>query len=670
MYDLSTAIRLDALWPMAINAFRKNPLLGSGYATLNKSQPTEFTEAESTDNDYLRSLGETGALGFLTFFGTVLFLLVLVWRKLAVLNDILLFSAGAALAGLITGLLTNAIYIDVFESSKVAFSFWAISGTILAGVNLSVLDKSKTIPYPSIPGLPGFIKNTQKKLAAFVKGDRFFLILVLLLALALRIYKINTPLADWHSWRQADTSAVTRNFVKHGVNLFYPTYDDRSNVASGLDNPRGLRFVEFPLYNLASVIVDRIFVGYNVEVSGRLTSILAALASIVFIYSLTRKYIGRWEASMAAIFYAILPYNIFFTRVILPEPFLVFTSSGMLYFFDKFVSLGSEDIKNKYTVQRLLFILINLLLSLAFTVFSLLVKPFAVFLFIPMIYLWFKYFGIHIRSTAGIILFFALSSLPLILWRIWISNFPQGVPAYTWLFNGDNIRFKGAFFYWIFADRLVREILGYWGLPILILGILNKTKKEGWFFYLWLISMIAYLTVVATGNVRHDYYQTITIPIIVIFMAKGVTFLFELTRDKVSRMATFGVLIILLIFTEMFGWYHIRDLYNINHPEIVEAGRSLERKTSDKALVIAPYNGDTAFLYQTNRAGWPIMENSLEEMVKKGADYYVSVNFDSLTKELIAQATDEDPLKRKYKLIEQTPTFVIIQLVADKELPK
>src|SRR3989344_3450887 len=50
MYDLSTAIRFDALWPMAIKGFAKNPLLGSGYATLNKSNLTDFTEAESTDN--------------------------------------------------------------------------------------------------------------------------------------------------------------------------------------------------------------------------------------------------------------------------------------------------------------------------------------------------------------------------------------------------------------------------------------------------------------------------------------------------------------------------------------------------------------------------------------------------------------------------------------------
>ena len=244
------------------------------------------------------------------------------------------------------------------------------------------------------------------------------------------------------------------------------------------------------------------------------------------------------------------------------------------------------------------------------------------------------------------------------------------MPAYTWLFNGDGIRFKGAFFYWIFADRLARLILGYWGLPLLIFGIIAKLKKEGWLFYWWGISMLMYLTVVATGNVRHDYYQIITIPIVVVFLAKGVVFLLDLAGHVVSRFTVYILLFFLVLFCEMFGWYHIRDYFNINHPEIVEAGKALERKSHNQSLVIAPYNGDTAFLYQTGRSGWPVIEDSIDAMINKGADYYVSVQFDDLTKELIQEATEQDISKRRFKLIEQTNNYVIIQLVPDESLPR
>ena len=132
-YGLSSAIRFDALWPRAIAGFMKNPLLGSGYSTLTKEQVGQFTEAESTDNDYLRTLGETGLLGFIAFFGSIGYVVYLLYR--AVSNQETpewvkgLFTA--VVAG-IAGLLVNATYIDVFEASKVAFTFWAIVGATLA----------------------------------------------------------------------------------------------------------------------------------------------------------------------------------------------------------------------------------------------------------------------------------------------------------------------------------------------------------------------------------------------------------------------------------------------------------------------------------------------------------------------------------------------------------
>ncbi len=670
IYDLSTAIRLDALWPRAINGFKRNPILGSGYSTLNKLQQNEFTEAESTDNDYLRSLGETGVLGFVTFFGTLLFIVYFIWRNLTIIRDPIFFSVAVGVAGLVIGLLVNAVYIDVFESSKVAFSFWSIAGFTIAGI--SILQKERKIPAirPKIVDFADFKTNFFSRFNKFIKSDLFILICILILAFTLRLYKINTPLADWHSWRQADTSSVTRNYVKHGVNLLYPTFDDLSKVASGKNNPNGFRFVEFPLYNFAAVFIDKIFVGYNLEVSQRLTSIFATLGSIIFLFLLVRKYLGRKEAVLSAILFSILPYNIFFTRVILPEPFLVFTSLGMMYCFDKLIEASSKFKVQSSKFREIIKLIFTLLVSLLFTVSAILVKPFAAFLFLPMTYSWVKKFGFSFKSVIGLLGYLIIGLLPFIWWRFWISHFPEGIPASSWLLNGDGIRFKGAFFYWIFADRLGRLILGYWGLPLFVLGIIAKIYPKRWFFYWWGIAILLYVTVFATGNVRHDYYQTFTIPIIVIFMAKGIVALVDYLKTQTWRITSYILVLIILIFTIMFGWYNVRDYYNINHPEIVEAGRAVERKTKDNVLVIAPYNGDTAFLYQTRRAGWPIMQEPVDKMISMGADYFVSVNFDDLTKQLVKEATHPDEKMRKYKLIELTDKYVIIQLVPDSKLPR
>ncbi|MEK7154827.1 MAG: hypothetical protein AAB697_01740, partial [Patescibacteria group bacterium] len=89
-----------------------------------------------------------------------------------------------------------------------------------------------------------------------VKVRNIILVIILGLGLGLRLYKIDNPIADWHSWRQADTSAVTRNFVKYGVDIFTPRYDDFSDVSgNGFFNSNGYRMVEFPIFNVVHYLL-------------------------------------------------------------------------------------------------------------------------------------------------------------------------------------------------------------------------------------------------------------------------------------------------------------------------------------------------------------------------------------------------------------------------------
>ena len=129
-YGLSFAIRLDELWPNAIHGFQKNPVLGSAYATLNKKEFYQFTEAESTDNNFLRTLGETGLLGFISFYGILLIIFLQIRHSSS--QDPLVQALNLAFIAASIGLLANALYIDVFASSKVAFSYWALAGTVIA----------------------------------------------------------------------------------------------------------------------------------------------------------------------------------------------------------------------------------------------------------------------------------------------------------------------------------------------------------------------------------------------------------------------------------------------------------------------------------------------------------------------------------------------------------
>ena len=131
-YGLSAGIRLDTLWPNALNALKTNPLLGTGYSTLVKAKVWEFTIAESTDNDYLRLLGETGLLGFFSFLLIIATALKILWQALRLSNKPLHYALYISAIAITIGLLANAIYIDVFESSKVAYTYWSFMGLVLA----------------------------------------------------------------------------------------------------------------------------------------------------------------------------------------------------------------------------------------------------------------------------------------------------------------------------------------------------------------------------------------------------------------------------------------------------------------------------------------------------------------------------------------------------------
>ena len=142
-YGLSTGIRLDALWPRAWAGFLRNPLLGSGYSTLVKEKVWEFTQAESTDNDYLRLLGETGLLGFISFLLIFAVIVTILFKAFQTTPDPLLSGLFAAGIGITAGILMNALYIDVFESSKVAYAYWSLSGLLVAAACLVLTEKTK-----------------------------------------------------------------------------------------------------------------------------------------------------------------------------------------------------------------------------------------------------------------------------------------------------------------------------------------------------------------------------------------------------------------------------------------------------------------------------------------------------------------------------------------------
>lgn len=475
------------------------------------------------------------------------------------------------------------------------------------------------------------------------------LVLVFLLGFAIRFYRFDGPIADWHSWRQADTAAVSRNFVTTGFNILHPTFDDLSNVPSGLDNPNGYRFVEFPIYNILQAGAFSLFHVFTLEQWGRLVSIFASIFSAAFLYLIVKKRLNLLSGLMAAFFFLFLPFNIFYSRTILPDPLMVAFILGAIYFFDLWINkdLRLTPIKSELKIYDVRF-----LIALAFTIGAFLIKPFAAFFMLPMVYVVFEKFGFSFLKKWQLWFFAIISLLPFGLWRVWILQYPSGIPQSLWLFNGSDIRFKGAFFHWIFARRVGELILGYWGLFIFVFGILISNKKNDLYFLSFILSSLVYIFVVATGNVQHSYYQIPIIPSIAIFLGIGSAYLINPSKEYFSKFKTIPVFIVCLSLMFAFSWFSVRDYFNINNPSIVTTGQAVDKLIPKNAKVVAPYDGDTAFLYQTKRKGWASFAKPLPELIKMGADYLVLVN----------PNPQDYGIGKTYKIISSTSDYILFDL--------
>lgn len=500
------------------------------------------------------------------------------------------------------------------------------------------------------------------------------MIALLIIAFGLRLYKIDTPLADWHSFRQADTASVTREYVKNGVDLLRPRYHDISNIQSGEFNPEGWRMVEFPVINGLLAVILQAQPSLDLVVTSRIASVMATIIAMITFGWLIWRLNNPATALVATAVWTFMPYAIYYGRVILPEPFvLMFIGLALVSWYAWLKKYQGRD---------------GWLILTALTgALALLVKPTAVFFAPTFIGLMWQFperlllkGKLNFRNLLKLTVSFVLAVLPVIWWRSWILNFPTGIPVSDWLLNGNGIRLKPAWWRWLFADRIGRMMFGYWGAPLTIIGlamtlptsvslIKNKVTKnlpprlgeilsylQSWFknqgAILGLVAgMMLYLVVFASGNVQHDYYQIILIPVMAWLWALGAV---GLIRWAPTRLQTVGMatgLIVIWIFSNLFAWYFIKDLYNINNWAIVRAGTAVERVTSPDALVIAPYMGDTAFLFQTNRRGWPLGFD-IDEKIEQGADFYVSTSKDDEVGEL----------RQQFPVVEETDDYIIFDL--------
>lgn len=122
--DDSYSVRL-AKWFNLLDGFFQHPFLGLGLSATG----------EAVDGNYIRLLAESGVVGT-ALWAIVYFEIYVEARKRLIRQSLL---ATVTYYGLIS-LFLGAVFIDVFESSKIAMTFWFFAGWMLSNIETSSVE--------------------------------------------------------------------------------------------------------------------------------------------------------------------------------------------------------------------------------------------------------------------------------------------------------------------------------------------------------------------------------------------------------------------------------------------------------------------------------------------------------------------------------------------------
>src|SRR3954451_7284192 len=149
-------------------------------------------------------------------------------------------------------------------------------------------------------------------------------IVICILAVAVRLIFINQAYVDHWSWRQSDVAAIARNFLQNGFRFAYPQIDWAGNAP-------GYVGTEFPILPFIAAICYR-FAGVH-EWIGRTQALILFAVSLPFFFLLVREVLGSTAAVWATFFYSFAPVNIFAGRSFMPDvPSLSLAIVGLYLF--------------------------------------------------------------------------------------------------------------------------------------------------------------------------------------------------------------------------------------------------------------------------------------------------------------------------------------------------
>lgn len=479
------------------------------------------------------------------------------------------------------------------------------------------------------------------------------------MAVAFRLYRLDVPYVDAHSWRQVTNADIARLWTEQPINIFFPP------VSWG--GPNGYVGLEFPLLQAVTAVFWRI-VGHN-EPLGRLVPLVFSVASVWLMYLLGTRLFGRPAGRGAAFLLAFSPTYVYFGRTLLSDvPMVCFSIAAVL----AYVKYCSADGRPRHAVAG------AICLALAG-----LVKIPAIVILGPIMWTgWLarrwklvhdEWFMAGVTAACGAIALWYLHAD-----RIYLeTGLTQAIFRPSGTYSGELASYAGTFLtvsHWTSLDepRMGAQLYAiaerFWDLHLtrigtvgVVLGALAFWKPRRTIVDVWLLAGLALLFVSIPGQFNHEFHQLPLLPPLALYFGIAAAPLFDGARltgwIRLPAARPVALTLVAALWGAVALWSFADSpifiaLYRPNHlnTALIDAGRAIDAAIPRDALVVTvEYDrygtNSPMLLYYAHRKGWSFDATSIRPVTVEylrsndGACYFATSHWSILEAMQVDTAT-------------------------------
>jgi len=507
-----------------------------------------------------------------------------------------------------------------------------------------------------------------------MRRQHILIVVLFIGAAALRFADVFRPI-NQASWRECDLGAVSRNFVREGMNPWMPRIDWRG------DGP-GFTEMELPLYPYLTALTYQEFgIADNL---GRVWSFVFSIGAMFFFYKIAREYLGVFAATVGFAFFALNPLMVRIATSIQPEGLMLLTYLGAVFFFLRWLSTGKISYYWAATLS---------------TALTLLTKAPAAHIGLFFGVLLLERFGWRMIKDPRVWVFGIISVGPAFLWyyhakTLWISyGNSLGVSnEYHWIgwdFFTDTSFIKGIIsiefaYVWLAFGTIV-------GAFAIWRGYRERTAQHA---LLWLASILVFYLLAArtTSEDWAAYYHVFSIPPVGILFGFAIKKLWDYAHEfrdnyslrsvpqRFANIAITSVVIVAILASLRVEAKQVRSNFAENYldsPAVLFARRAQPVMPLGGLILVSgghdrdskgypvAYNASYMF-YWLDRKGWnlPVEEHSvgkLREYARKGARYFIG------ERQFMRDAPGfEEEARAAFPVLKESDQFLLLDLTYAK----